>query len=64
MLGYNIVSVNEDSNYIGSDYKTNTSAPVASWFVGARYYFNDNLAGMAELGYGVAYLNLGIAYKF
>lgn len=35
-----------------------------AWFVGGRYYFNDNLAGMLELGYGVSYLNIGIAYKF
>ena len=34
-----------------------------SWFVGARYYFTDKLAGMAELGYGITYLNLGVSLK-
>lgn len=34
-----------------------------SWFVGGRYYFTDNLAGMVEIGYGIAYLNLGVAFK-
>ena len=33
-------------------------------FVGARYFFAKNLGGFAELGYGVSYLNLGLAYKF
>ncbi len=35
-----------------------------SWFLGGRYYFTDNLALMAELGYGISYLNLGVAFKF
>jgi hypothetical protein len=34
-----------------------------SFFVGGRYYFNEKLAGMAELGYGISYLNLGVAFK-
>lgn len=33
-------------------------------YVGGRYYFTDNLAGMVELGYGVAWLNFGVALKF
>ncbi len=32
--------------------------------VGANYWFSDNMAVNAELGYGIAYLNVGIAYKF
>ena len=31
--------------------------------VGARYYFTDNIAAFAELGYGLGYLNAGLAYK-
>ncbi len=34
-----------------------------SYFFGARYYFTDNLALLGELGYGISYLNLGIALK-
>ena len=33
-------------------------------FVGSRYFFNDNIAAFAELGYGLAYLNIGGTYKF
>lgn len=37
---------------------------VWAWFVGGRYYFNDQFAAMLELGYGITYANIGIAYKF
>ncbi len=33
-------------------------------FVGSRYFFTDNIAAFAELGYGLAYLNIGGTYKF
>lgn len=36
---------------------------VWAWFAGGRYYFNDKFAAMLELGYGVTYANIGIAYK-
>jgi hypothetical protein len=36
----------------------------SSEFIGARYYFSDKFAVMAELGYGITYLNLGVALKF
>ena len=32
-------------------------------FVGARYYFTDKFAVLGEIGWGIAYLNLGIALK-
>lgn len=63
MIGYNVVS----SKWIGSGADVNISAGggvVSSFFLGARYYFSDNMAVMAELGYGVAYLNIGVAFKF
>lgn len=64
MLGYNIVS----SSSFGSEgswnsYATTGSGLTSSWFIGGRYYFSENIAGMFELGYGIAYLNLGIALK-
>ena len=34
------------------------------FILGGRYYFKDNMAGFAELGYGFAYLTLGISFKF
>ena len=33
-------------------------------FVGSRYFFAGNLGGFAELGYGVSYFTIGLAYKF
>lgn len=60
MIGYNIVS------YSGSDDYSNSygSGLEFSLFVGARWFFTDNVAAFAELGYGVSYLNLGVAFKF
>jgi len=46
------------------DYNYADSGLLAAEFVGARYYFTDNFAGMAEVGYGISYLNIGIALKF
>lgn len=64
LLGYNIVTSSEfGTSVFGYNYSTNSSRIVSSWFVGAKYYFKENLAVMAELGYGIAYLNLGIGLK-
>lgn len=65
MLGYNIVSSKYygDNEYSSSS-KASGSALTYSVFAGARYYFKDNLAVFAEVGYGIAALELGIAYKF
>lgn len=63
MLGYNIVS----STWYGSGSSVGSatgSGLLFSGFLGARYFFNDNVAAMAELGSGIAYLNIGIAFKF
>jgi len=64
MIGYNIVSSSSFGSYTyGGDYSASASGIIFSGFVGARYFFNDNLAGMVELGSGIAYLNLGVALK-
>jgi len=62
MLGYNIFS----SKSFGSaptDFSPASGGLGLSMYLGGRYYFSDNLAGMAEIGWGVAYLNLGVAFK-
>ena len=41
-----------------------TSGVFFQGHVGARYYFSDNLAGVAEVGAGAAALKLGITLKF
>jgi hypothetical protein len=63
-LGLNIASTKEFGNAVpGWDDHSSSGGIVWSWFVGGRYYFSDNLAAMAELGYGITYLNIGIAIK-
>ncbi len=65
LLGYNIASSKEFGTAIlGYDYDTSSGGPAYAWFVGARYYFKDTFAVMAELGYGITYLNLGVSLKF
>lgn len=62
MLGFNAVS--SKSFGAGTGGTSAAGSGIAySWFAGGRYYFTDNLAAMVEIGYGIAYLNLGIAFK-
>ncbi len=63
MLGYNVVS-SKSHGSIGSSTNAVGSGLAYSWILGGRYYFNDKIAAMMELGYGIAYMNLGIAFKF
>lgn len=64
MLGYNIVSYKETGDW-NSGLTTNAvgSSAAFSVYLGGRYYFSDKFAAMAEIGYGIAYLNLGVAFK-
>lgn len=55
MISYNILSFEGSGNY-GSDL-------AATGFIGGRWYFTDAFAAMAEVGYGVAYLTLGVSLK-
>jgi hypothetical protein len=67
MLSYNILKYSYTdndpySNYnVNQDYGSNASL---TEFVGARYFFNPHFGAMAEVGYGISYLNVGLAYKF
>ncbi len=63
MLGYDIVSQKWTGNKTGLG-SAAASGFTWSWFVGARYYFTDSFAAFAELGYGIAILNLGASLKF
>lgn len=63
LLGYDIVNVKETGDPYDS-YEDSASHIAWAWFVGGRYYFRENMAAMAEIGYGVAYLNLGMAFSF
>lgn len=64
LLGYNISTSKEFGDAIpGYDYSTSSGGIMVAWYVGGRYYFKDKYAAMAELGYGITYLNLGVAIK-
>jgi hypothetical protein len=62
LLGYNIRSSKEFGTTVGIE-PSSSSGPVFSGFVGGRYYFTDKFAGMAELGYGITWLNIGLGIK-
>jgi hypothetical protein len=63
MLGYNIVSVTAPSGTFFGGYTAGASYMLFGFYGGARYYFSPNLAVYGELGYGLGYFNLGIAFK-
>jgi hypothetical protein len=64
MIGPEIVI----NKYYGDDVATHAdpdgSGLAYDVFAGARYYLTDNFAGMAEMGYGIAWFKLGISLKF
>jgi hypothetical protein len=64
IAGFNIAS----SKYYGWDGYTGDAASAGgftySTFVGARYYFTNNIAAFAEAGFGFNLLEAGLAIKF
>lgn len=65
MLGYNIVNSTSFGTASGTyNYTPDSGSLVYSGFLGSRYFFSDKLSGFAELGYGIAYLTLGLSVKF
>jgi hypothetical protein len=63
MVGFEFVSGKEFGNAISGTTNDISSGLIYQWYAGARYYVTDNFAGMFELGYGISYFNIGIAYK-
>lgn len=68
MLSYNLLNYTYTDNdpsstnyFIGENYASNVGITP---FLGARYFFTNNFAGMVEFGYGMSYVNIGLAYKF
>ena len=66
MLSYNILSYSYSDNAGASVANAGAygSAAGFSLYVGGRYFFSEHFAAVAELGYGVAFLNVGVAAKF
>lgn len=64
LAGVEILSTREFGDPIaGVNVNSANGGLVWSWYVGGRYYFSEKFAAMAELGYGITYLNIGIALK-
>ncbi len=64
MFGYNTVLAKSTGIWPAGISSTATASGLNySLFVGGRYYFSDNLGVMAEIGYGISYITIGIAYK-
>jgi hypothetical protein len=66
MLSYDILSYSYTSNNHAYDNLYNGSYAGGiglSLYLGARYFFSPKVCGFAELGYGIAYFNLGVAFK-
>ncbi len=67
MLSYNIVNYKYTDNmgnsglYSAGSYGSGVGLTA---YVGGRYFFTDNIAGMTELGYGVSYFTIGASLKF
>jgi hypothetical protein len=67
MLSYNILSYKYTDNSGGSStYRGGSYGSTLGFsaYAGGRYLFTEQLAAFAELGFGVSYLTLGLAYKF
>jgi hypothetical protein len=64
LIGYNIVSSKEFGTPIGYNYNATSGGIRSAGYIGARYFFKPSFGVMAELGYGVTYLNVGITLKF
>lgn len=61
MLGYNVASVDLDG-FGGAS--PSVGGLAYSAYLGARYRFSEKIGVFAELGYGIAYLQLGLNVKF
>jgi len=64
LLGYNIANATEFGTPSGWDYNATSGGIVFSGFIGARYYFTEQFAAFAQVGYGIAYLTLGVSIRF
>ena len=65
MIAFHVVNKKEDyPTTLFVSTTSHTSAVYASIFAGAKYYFTPHVAAFGELGYGVSWLTLGVAFKF
>jgi hypothetical protein len=62
-LGAELVTDKAYGDYPGTGYTTNTGGVAFEMLAGARYYFTDSFSAMGELGYGIAWLKLGVSLR-
>ena len=63
-LGFDIVSGSYSGNRPTQyDYDVQGSSLNLGLFVGGRYYFDDQIAAFAELGYNIGFLSIGVSFK-
>jgi hypothetical protein len=63
MIAFHVVNEDYSENYTTIGRRNYNSAAYASLMAGAKYYFAPNVAGYAEIGYGVSWLTMGVAFK-
>lgn len=61
LLGYNVASVSYSGSYNAPS--ISAGGVLYAGYLGARYHFTENVGAFAELGYGIAYLQLGLTFK-
>ncbi len=61
MISYNALHYSD--SYYNGVYNYGSKAGF-SIYAGGKYFFSNHLGAFAELGYGVAYLNVGLSLKF
>ncbi|MEO5584438.1 MAG: hypothetical protein ABIQ75_03200 [Flavobacteriales bacterium] len=66
LLAFKSVSVKDNTDYgaYPNNYSYSGSGFGPGAFIGARYYFSDNIGAYAELGYGITVIQLGLTVKF
>jgi hypothetical protein len=65
MIAFHAVNQKTDVPDGFPDYDSNhNSAAYASIYAGAKYYFTPKFGAFAEVGYGVSWLTMGVAFKF
>lgn len=62
-VGYEISVISSNGNCT-DEAPSHPSTISWSGCLGVRFYFTPALAAMAEVGYGISYLNLGLAFSF
>ncbi len=63
MIGFDIVTEKEFGTNYGFTNNAHGSGLVWSGYLGGRYYLTNNIAVLGEIGYGIAWLNVGLSIK-